>query len=93
MQKLFSNLSIKWHLRSMQSARNASSLQEFKSYLSEQLTGIKAAGTYKNERVILTKQSSYIRVANNENKQILNFCANNYLGLSVKKIIFFKAYI
>lgn len=40
---------------------------------------IKAAGTYKNERVISTAQDMMI-VANG--KRVLNFCANNYLGLA-----------
>lgn len=42
---------------------------------------IKEAGLWKNERVITTKQDSYVGVQNQE-KRILNFCANNYLGLS-----------
>jgi glycine C-acetyltransferase len=40
---------------------------------------IRAAGTFKEERVLLGKQSSRIRVAQGE---VLNFCANNYLGLA-----------
>lgn len=39
------------------------------------------AGTYKRERVILGKQSVEISVQHSE-KKMLNFCANNYLGLS-----------
>ncbi|KAI6175726.1 Aminotran-1-2 domain-containing protein [Aphelenchoides bicaudatus] len=39
------------------------------------------AGTYKNERVILGKQGMEIRVQG-QSKPLLNFCANNYLGLS-----------
>lgn len=64
--------------------RSASSspLTAFKAHLNEQLDGIKAAGTFKNERVIVTKQGSHIKVAG-KNTDILNFCANNYLGLSV----------
>lgn len=62
--------------------RESSSLNTFKAYLNEQLDGIKSAGTFKNERVIVTKQGSHIKVAG-KNTDILNFCANNYLGLSV----------
>lgn len=60
---------------------STSSLTAFKAFLNEQIDGIKSAGTFKNERVIVTKQGSHIKVAGN-NKDILNFCANNYLGLS-----------
>src|SRR5581483_10363155 len=38
------------------------------------------AGTYKRERVIITPQGATIRVA--DGKPVLNFCANNYLGLA-----------
>ena len=52
----------------------------FKEYLKSQLDGIRAAGTYKNERVIITPQGTTIRVA--DGKPVLNLCANNYLGLA-----------
>ena len=52
----------------------------FKSHLQEQLNSIHEAGTYKDERVISTPQGALIRVANGE--PVLNFCANNYLGLA-----------
>jgi glycine C-acetyltransferase len=48
--------------------------------LEQELEGIRAAGTYKNERVIVTPQDSTIRVAGGA--EVLNFCANNYLGLA-----------
>jgi len=54
--------------------------QAFKRYLEEQLSGIRSAGTYKNERVIVTPQGTTIRVA--DGKPVLNLCANNYLGLA-----------
>lgn len=47
--------------------------------LQGELQAIKQAGTYKAERVITSPQSSKIRA---NNKEVLNFCANNYLGLS-----------
>jgi glycine C-acetyltransferase len=52
----------------------------FTKHLHTQLTGIRSAGTYKNERVITTPQGTTIRVA--DGRPVLNFCANNYLGLA-----------
>jgi glycine C-acetyltransferase len=52
----------------------------FKSHLEDQLSGIRSAGTYKGERVIMTPQGTTIRVA--DGKPVLNLCANNYLGLA-----------
>src|SRR5512142_949008 len=51
-----------------------------KQHLGSQLEEIRAAGTYKRERVIVTPQGTTIRVA--DGKPVLNFCANNYLGLA-----------
>src|SRR5262249_6225445 len=45
-----------------------------------QLADIRSAGTFKNERVIITPQGTTIRVA--DGKPVLNMCANNYLGLA-----------
>lgn len=53
---------------------------EFKSHLEQELAAIRAAGTYKNERVITTPQSARIRVTGGA--PVLNLCGNNYLGLS-----------
>lgn len=50
------------------------------SRLANDIEGIRAQGTYKNERLITTKQSAHIAVAGG--KEVLNFCANNYLGLA-----------
>jgi glycine C-acetyltransferase len=52
----------------------------FKDELAKKLEAIKAEGLYKDERVIITPQGAAIRVA--DGKEVLNFCANNYLGLS-----------
>jgi glycine C-acetyltransferase len=52
----------------------------FAEHLESQLASIRAAGTYKHERVILTPQGTAIRVA--DGKPVLNLCANNYLGLA-----------
>jgi len=53
---------------------------DFKQHLDAQLSAIRQAGTFKNERVIATPQGTTIRVA--DGKPVLNFCANNYLGLA-----------
>ena len=55
-------------------------LDAFKQNLNAQLDGIRAAGTYKDERVITTPQGAMIRVA--DGQPVLNLCANNYLGLA-----------
>lgn len=52
----------------------------FAEHLELQLASIRAAGTYKSERVIQTPQGTTIRVA--DGKPVLNLCANNYLGLA-----------
>ena len=52
----------------------------FKNYITEQLALIRDAGTYKEERVIVTPQGSKITVA--DGREVVNFCANNYLGLA-----------
>ena len=53
---------------------------KLKEFLTNELEGIKAAGLYKNERIITTPQRADIKV--NAGSDVLNFCANNYLGLS-----------
>lgn len=52
----------------------------YQRYLSRQLEEIKEAGLYKNERVIVSPQGAEIEL--NTGQKVLNFCANNYLGLS-----------
>ena len=54
--------------------------KDFQSYLKNELGAIKKAGLYKEERVITSPQRADITVKGG--KQVLNFCANNYLGLS-----------
>src|SRR5438270_8754750 len=51
-----------------------------KNHVSIQLDAIRAAGTYKRERIITTPQDAHIRVG--DSKPVLNLCANNYLGLA-----------
>jgi glycine C-acetyltransferase len=54
--------------------------EKMQKHLQEELTAIKDAGLYKDERVIVTPQKAEIKVKSGQ--QVLNFCANNYLGLS-----------
>ncbi|MFV0391066.1 MAG: glycine C-acetyltransferase [Paludibacteraceae bacterium] len=54
--------------------------QGFQQHLQKELQHIEEAGLYKNERVIVSPQGAAIRVS--DGKEVLNFCANNYLGLS-----------
>ena len=51
-----------------------------KDALVADLEGIRDAGLYKNERIIVSDQAANITVSTGE--EVLNFCANNYLGLS-----------
>ncbi|MGL5938151.1 MAG: glycine C-acetyltransferase [Phocaeicola sp.] len=51
-----------------------------KEFLVEELASIEQAGLYKRERLITTPQRAGIQL--NNQKELLNFCANNYLGLS-----------
>ncbi len=52
----------------------------FATHLTTQLDSIRAAGTYKRERVLSTPQGTLVRA--NGGKAVLNMCANNYLGLA-----------
>ncbi|MFA6868513.1 MAG: glycine C-acetyltransferase [Bacteroidales bacterium] len=54
--------------------------KQFQQHLVTQIQDIKSSGTYKNERIIVSPQYSKIKV--NSGKEVLNFCANNYLGLA-----------
>lgn len=52
----------------------------FQEHLAAQLEAIRAAGTFKAERVIQTPQGTHVRVS--DGQPVLNLCANNYLGLA-----------
>ena len=54
--------------------------QRFQSHIQSELQGIQDAGLYKTERILNSPQDAVIRVAGGQ--EVLNFCANNYLGLS-----------
>ena len=53
---------------------------KIKSHLQNELQLIREAGLYKNERIITSAQGAEVSVSGGE--EVLNFCANNYLGLS-----------
>jgi glycine C-acetyltransferase len=52
----------------------------FQEFLSGEIASIKEAGLYKNERIIVSPQGAEITLTTGQ--KVLNFCANNYLGLS-----------
>jgi len=54
-----------------------------KDHLQKELENIKEAGLYKSERIITSSQDAVIKVSTGE--EVINFCANNYLGLSNNK--------
>jgi glycine C-acetyltransferase len=54
-----------------------------KEHLQKELQEIENAGLYKSERIITTSQDAVIKVSTGE--EVINFCANNYLGLSNNK--------
>ena len=55
-------------------------LGAFEKHVADQLAGIRQQGLYKTERAISTPQRTHIRTA--DGKEVLNLCANNYLGLA-----------
>ena len=62
----------------------ASTTPDFHAHLNRELQDIRDAGLYKAERVITTPQGAHIRTvaADGSTREVLNLCANNYLGLS-----------
>lgn len=53
---------------------------KIKQHLQAEIDAIKEAGLYKKERIITSKQGAEIKISSGE--EVINFCANNYLGLS-----------
>ncbi|MDP5230586.1 MAG: glycine C-acetyltransferase [Cellulophaga sp.] len=53
---------------------------KIKEHLAEELENIKESGLFKKERIITTPQDAVIKISTGE--EVINFCANNYLGLS-----------
>jgi glycine C-acetyltransferase len=58
---------------------------KMKDHLTAELASIQEAGLYKRERIITTPQGASIRTS--DGKEVLNFCANNYLGLSSHPLV------
>jgi len=54
----------------------------YKEYLKGEIAATRDAGLYKSERVITTPQSALVQISGGEGAEYINFCANNYLGLS-----------
>jgi len=54
--------------------------EKFQSFLQQEVTGIEETGLFKRERIIVSPQGAEIKI--NTGAEVLNFCANNYLGLS-----------
>ncbi|MBV8468761.1 MAG: glycine C-acetyltransferase, partial [Burkholderiaceae bacterium] len=52
----------------------------FNQHIREELDGIRVAGLFKSERIIATPQGATVRLA--DGRELINLCANNYLGLS-----------
>ncbi|XP_046439519.1 2-amino-3-ketobutyrate coenzyme A ligase, mitochondrial-like [Daphnia pulex] len=74
-----------WHLlvkkKNLSYSRNSSALAAARQLLENELDSIRQAGTFKHERVITSKQAVTVQVQG-QLQPLLNFCANNYLGLS-----------
>ncbi|MBA2657918.1 MAG: glycine C-acetyltransferase [Tatlockia sp.] len=54
-------------------------LQQFNEFLQTEIETIKKEGLYKSERIISSQQQAAVQV---NNQEVINFCANNYLGLA-----------
>ncbi|TAI47697.1 glycine C-acetyltransferase [Flagellimonas allohymeniacidonis] len=53
---------------------------KFKNHLAQEIESIKEAGLFKKERIITSPQGAVIKISTGQ--EVINFCANNYLGLS-----------
>lgn len=62
---------------------NMNRYANFQEHLQSELLTIETSGLYKNERIITSPQSAAIKIQSGQ--EVLNFCANNYLGLSSNK--------
>lgn len=58
----------------------SASAQDFYAHLQTELAGIREAGLYKSERIISSPQGAVVRTV--DGREVINLCANNYLGLS-----------
>ena len=64
--------------------------KSLKYRLENELKEIQKSGRFKKEREILTKQNSLIKTTKSE---VINFCANNYLGLASNEKIIHEKYL
>src|SRR5262249_37871802 len=68
-----------WLRKERGNPEDAMSDTSLRETINQQLNDIRLRGLYKRERLLQSPQSSAIRVADHE---VINFCANNYLGLA-----------
>jgi glycine C-acetyltransferase len=61
------------------------SVAAFNQHCQAELDGIRAAGLFKGERIIATPQGAMVRLA--DGRELINLCANNYLGLSSHPLV------
>jgi glycine C-acetyltransferase len=59
---------------------NMADVAAFNQHIQAELEGIRAAGLFKSERIIATPQGALVKLA--DGRELINLCANNYLGLS-----------
>src|SRR3954462_2471818 len=57
----------------------------FNQHIQAELDGIRAAGLFKSERIIATPQGAMVKLA--DGRELINLCANNYLGLSSHPLV------
>ena len=62
----------------------------FLSHLRSELEGLRSAGLFKGERVLTTPQGALVRTA--DGREVINLCANNYLGLSAHPAVLAAAH-
>ena len=67
-----------------------STAQDFYAHLTDELQAIQAAGLYKSERIISGPQGPLVRLS--DGREVLNLCANNYLGLSSHPAVILAAH-
>src|SRR5471032_3554625 len=66
------------------------SVAAFNQHCRSELDGIRAAGLFKGERIIATPQGAMVRLA--DGRELINLCANNYLGLSSHPLVIAAAH-
>ena len=64
---------------------------KIQQHLQNELQEIKEAGLYKAERIITSSQDAVIKISTGE--EVINFCANNYLGFTRIRNVICKIYL